>query len=723
MKTSLKYAAMLAIASVALSSCSADEEIFDVKGEGTVFISASLNTDVKPASRASLDEIREKTLIWLANEKGVVRQYKGLKEIPAEGVRLLSGEYTAYAWSGDSTPASWEDRYFKGSTPFTIANGDKKALEITCKIANTVVAVNYDEKFDEVLTDYTMTVGHSQGELTFEGRTDAQGYFMMNSRDKDLNWTLRGTLPNGEEYVRVGKIEACKPATRYTLSIKCSDREDEEVGGAYFTVEIDESEDVSDDNIVIIAPPEIRGINGLNLDEPLQAAKGEFNRASIWITASTKIKSLHISSDYLADVLGLVEGSNTFDLLNMSDTDLYQRIIDAGITYVLNYDENQDASSIKLSFDDEKFLNQLGDGEYSFAIKVDDVNGKSATATLNVVVSDAPVSTVEVAATDVWATKATITGTVNKEGVTGAVMSYRAKGTMAWTDAETTESNGKLSAVVTGLNPSTAYEFAARADGFEGKIMSFTTEATAQLPNSGFEDWYVYSSKLWMPVAEGEAQFWDSGNSALKSMLFIANLSKNPTSKDETVKHGGAASARLRSISTAGVLAAGNIFAGEFIRTEGTNGVLGWGQQWTARPAKLKGWYRYEPQAVTSEKADYDALKKGDMDKGIVYIALLDNSVVKEDSGKKYPVIIKNKASERQLFDKNASNVIAYGEIVFEGTTEGSGMVEFEIPITYRRTDVIPSYIMCTASASIGGDYYVGGENSTLWIDDLELVY
>ena len=43
--------------------------------------------------------------------------------------------------------------------------------------------------------------------------------------------------------------------------------------------------------------------------------------------------------------------------------------------------------------------------------------------------------------------------------------------------------------------------------------------------------------------------------------------------------------------------------------------------------------------------------------------------------------------------------------------------------MTYRRTYVIPSYIMCTASASIGGDYYVGGENSTLWIDDLELVY
>lgn len=30
---------------------------------------------------------------------------------------------------------------------------------------------------------------------------------------------------------------------------------------------------------------------------------------------------------------------------------------------------------------------------------------------------------------------------------------------------------------------------------------------------------------------------------------------------------------------------------------------------------------------------------------------------------------------------------------------------------------------MCTASASIGGDYFVGGDGSALWLDDLELVY
>ena len=43
--------------------------------------------------------------------------------------------------------------------------------------------------------------------------------------------------------------------------------------------------------------------------------------------------------------------------------------------------------------------------------------------------------------------------------------------------------------------------------------------------------------------------------------------------------------------------------------------------------------------------------------------------------------------------------------------------------VTYNRTDVVPTYIMCTASASIGGDYFTGGSGSKMWIDDLELIY
>ena len=60
--------------------------------------------------------------------------------------------------------------------------------------------------------------------------------------------------------------------------------------------------------------------------------------------------------------------------------------------------------------------------------------------------------------------------------------------------------------------------------------------------------------------------------------------------------------------------------------------------------------------------------------------------------------------------------------MIFDSATSGDGMIEFTINLNYTRTDVKPSYILCTASASIGGDYFVGGK-STMWLDDLELVY
>ena len=42
--------------------------------------------------------------------------------------------------------------------------------------------------------------------------------------------------------------------------------------------------------------------------------------------------------------------------------------------------------------------------------------------------------------------------------------------------------------------------------------------------------------------------------------------------------------------------------------------------------------------------------------------------------------------------------------------------------INYTR-DGMPSNIAIVASASYLGDYFVGGDGSTMWLDDLELVY
>ena len=58
-----------------------------------------------------------------------------------------------------------------------------------------------------------------------------------------------------------------------------------------------------------------------------------------------------------------------------------------------------------------------------------------------------------------------------------------------------------------------------------------------------------------------------------------------------------------------------------------------------------------------------------------------------------------------------------------ETATSGEDMVQVTIPLDYARTDARPVNIIFVASASRYGDYFCGCEGSTMWLDDIELVY
>lgn len=67
--------------------------------------------------------------------------------------------------------------------------------------------------------------------------------------------------------------------------------------------------------------------------------------------------------------------------------------------------------------------------------------------------------------------------------------------------------------------------------------------------------------------------------------------------------------------------AAGNIFTGQYLATDGTDGVLGWGRPCTSRPKALKVYVRYEPGSVD---VGGDKIAKEETDKGIIYVAVGD---------------------------------------------------------------------------------------------------
>lgn len=727
-------AALFAASLMALCSCS-DEIPYDTgDGEGRLIIKTSISNDVKGSvsrgSRAGVtdDELAAKTLIWISNSKGVVRKYNGIGEVPAQGVWLLADNYVAEAWAGDSVPASFEDKHFKAREEFSIGSGETRQLNLECKIANVVVVVDYDESVRELVSECVFEAGHKAGKLTYEGleASGKPGYFMMPSFDKNISYTFtaKNQLTDGA-VTKHGAIENAKPGHKYTVHISQGDPNVSEFGGALFDIEVDETEIEVAEVIEIQMEPVITGLTH-NIDQPIVSTGGAFDECRLWVQSTSHIEYVEVECPAFTAYLGA--GQTKFGVLSMSD-EVRQKLEGYGFSYSLithkNDPENPQFEEMKLRFN-ENFLSIFAEGEHTVTITVHDANNLTGVAHVTFTSAKMQLDPLPSASPAVWADRVTLTATILNPDVTNAAIEWRRLGSQQWNRATPSaapaaraEAGTTITATVTGLTAGTTYEYRAVCDGYESKPYTFTTEAAAQLPNAGFEEWDT-SSKAYLVYASGGTMFWDSGNHGSSTM------NKNVTVPATDKKHSGSYSAKLASqfvgIGSIGKFAAGNLFVGKYLETKGTDGVLGWGRPFTSRPKALRGYVHYTPAAITDRADDAPAeYVKGEMDRGIIYIAIVDNTTTAYNS-ERYPCIVKTKASERSLFDKNGSNVIAYGEKVFEGATAGSDMVPFEITLDYRTEDVKACNIILTISASKGGDYFAGGP-SVMYVDDLELVY
>lgn len=275
-----------------------------------------------------------------------------------------------------------------------------------------------------------------------------------------------------------------------------------------------------------------------------------------------------------------------------------------------------------------------------------------------------------------------------------------------WIDvpmANVVQTQGAFSCFIPHLEPLTEYSVRAVSGENQGNEMKATTQGTRDIPNGDFENWFMNEKKMWCPWAQDGSRFWDTGNGG--SITLGQNLTV-PTDHTPTGT-GRAAECNTRFVGIAGIgkLGSGSIFTGEYVRTDGTNGVLAFGQPWTLRPTKLRGYYQYKTAEINYASAEFQQLK-GRPDSCHIYVALTDWTA---------PLEIRTNPRNRALFDKNASYVIAYGELIYSGTMDD--YKPFEIELTYRSTSRVPTYMQITCSASKYGDYFTGGSGATLWVD------
>ena len=304
------------------------------------------------------------------------------------------------------------------------------------------------------------------------------------------------------------------------------------------------------------------------------------------------------------------------------------------------------------------------------------------------------------------ATSATLSGSVQsgKE----PVIEYKKTTDSDWTTQPSSSieiSGTNYTTLLQQLTPGTEYECRVSIDGTTVGSQNFSTAPATPLTDGSFDDWNQ-DGKLWNPWPTGGTSFWDTGN---KGAVTISDSNSIPT--DETCNGSGLA-ASLESKYLVLKFAAGNIFTGSYVKTVGTNGVLSFGRPFTSFPSKLRINYKYT--SATIDKVGEDALSylKGRPDSCHIYIALTDWDKPRE---------IRTRPSERQLFDKTDSKIIAYAELVQGSST--STYQQKDLVLDYRYTNRTPKYIVVVATASKYGDYFTGGVGSKLWLDNFELIY
>ena len=310
------------------------------------------------------------------------------------------------------------------------------------------------------------------------------------------------------------------------------------------------------------------------------------------------------------------------------------------------------------------------------------------------------------------------------------VVEYRTQGGEEWQTLSADKvkaSNTSFAATLDGLTPGTAYECRVQAGGSASDVQSFTTAPAQQLQYAGFDEWHTVGEgrqALYNPWPAGAECYWDTGNKGATTV---------GASNSTYLSEGGRTFANLQSKFIVIKFAAGNIFTGQYLKTDGTNGVLSFGRPFQSFPTHLQFDYKYQTSTINRgggkwdenysryiSRETYDGLK-GQPDTCQVFVALIGDADEEEFQGQTYPFIVRTRPSELKLFSPNSDNVIAYGQMskgnsVSEWTTE-------TIQLNYRYTDRTPKYIVVVACSSKFGDYFIGGDESLMQLDNMKLLY
>lgn len=357
-------------------------------------------------------------------------------------------------------------------------------------------------------------------------------------------------------------------------------------------------------------------------------------------------------------------------------------------------------------------------------------------------------ASVEISKLNPWTTEAYVTS-IGVAGMENGFM-YREKGQQDWievNDADITADGGSFTAHIKGLKPETAYELYAVCGSDKTAVKEFVTAPDTAIPNGSFE----YASKVagesyykfYDPdcgVPDGSFMFWGSGNGeGSEGVNGSANMGIVITYIDPLDKVDGKQSVRAQTSQMAGILAAGNLFTGQFAGLVGTSGgKVNFGRPWTVRPKAIRLYCKYmtgKMDIVGQNTPPGVTLIKGETyDRADIKVALGYWDYKKYGGTKNSPVHVDTTNPSTFVDFNTDKSTIGNGNLTLyhDGYSLNGGQmttaatdqwVEYTIPINYRDIETLPTHIIISCAASQYGDYFSGCSSSKLWLDKVEAVY
>lgn len=664
-------------------------------------VSRDASVDIVPVAKSgeAAADVIAVTLIPQAGGESVV--IEDINQM-TEPIKLKTGVYKVVATSGeDKGSAAFDAPVYYGEEQIEVRNMQVVTKEVVCTLTGVKVTVDFSSAF-KASFDYKLTVSNGEASLEFSqeaGTLDKEAYFHVTDK---LSWVLDVTNAKGEKFSLTDSYSQVAPRQHYDLYFDIESADDAPFGAAEFVITVDNSLNVMEYDMPIFIYPDIPVIIG---PENISVYSSDVPESGDYQIVSTKgYKSVVISHNNTAlTSLGLPQ---TTELVGAS-AETIQTLAAAGVQVTFTEED--------IRVDAIQMLSALSVGNYSFTISARNDLDLVSTMNVNIQVK-APVEITSIVA---WANFAVVKGKYYSQNLpAGFAIQHKSSGD--WTDGyvllqDVNTSAKTFKTMVCKLSAGTGYTFRLKTakDGGLSATKSVTTEGIQTVPNLNFDQWTT--GDIIYPYTGKNNGVWDTANEGLD--LGNYNITKPETS---SVIKGTAAKLESDYVNIFGVkkFAAGNIYTGDFVKvtTSPMGADLNWGIKFSARPVAMKGYYKYVPQTIKYTDGAHSGLK-GQMDKCQIQVALTSPM---SGSGTYY-FYVSSGNNEFVEFSSSNSTIIAHNLIETSETI--TSYRSFTLPFGYRNINTRPSYIIITCCSSYLGDYFTGGDGSTMWVDEFELIY